>query len=237
MEQGEDESNLRKVLGKGKNLLRAGILAGALIGSRGNANADKTYDPEGVPDSAYTQLDNNLNLDNQIVVPELAKDEEIKSPEEFSDVEFVEFTSGLQSGFETPENLIIRDQQTLDEYWGKINHDPNIPTPILKQDEIIVISALGNKDTLTATLITKVVKSDKSIRVDSQSYDIGQDIPEKSSPFDAILIKDVNLNLPFTFNTTQMPGKYNFNVAVSSKTDGEGNSQYSGTTISVEPRE
>ena len=56
-------------------------------------------------------------------------------------------------------------------------------------------------------------------------------------PFDSVAIYDIDSNLPITFESVKKPGKYDVGIAASSRTDSKGNTIYSGTTVSVEPRE
>lgn len=229
MENGEGPSKF----GKLKKILQAGILTSALLGSRGGgitqgANAQDS------DNQAYSQ---SQQLDHKIIIPNVARDEKVHSPEEFAEIEFTELTSEIKSGFETAVITIIKDQQTFEEYWKKMNQDPNMPAPKLKEGEVIILSALGNKDTLTATLIKKVEKNSASIRIDTESYDVGHDVPEISSPFDSVSVEGVDSSLPLILSDTKMPGKYDFSITTSSRTDSEGTSINSGKTVSVEPRQ
>lgn len=239
MEQEEQEPKpkLNKTPGRGRSLLTSAILLGASMFSRGNTNADNPQNPEGAPDSTYSQVDNNLNLKNQVFVPELARDAEKREVEQ---VQFANLRQGIDSTFESQKNSVIKDRQTWEEYWQKMNPNSNVPIPEIDFDkEVIIFTAQGpTYDNRHAIEISGIETDGSDVDILITSTTPAENCPitqRLTSAYQAVkterLKQPDGSDRPVNFEFREDKGCYDIGVASSVRTDGQEHNFYGAQTV------
>lgn len=203
--------------GRGRSLLTSAILLGASFLGRSDANANEPQNPEtgNVPEYSH-----------RIVIPGISSDE---TKEIATQLPFETVMQGINSKLTIKEDRVFSNSEELKEYWELFGEGQ---PPTLNQGEVIVLTAQGPKDTLTATKIDRIEKLGGHAQIFVKDYFSPKE--QQTSPFDAEKLNADGMQLSFIHETIN--GDFYFAITSSARTDGSGDEVIGPTIVDITPK-